>query len=61
MSLQKCIFVNLVDETEVPEGRSCYEAMQMLTILQPYPSDTDKASLSLPGKSYLMFQNVCKW
>lgn len=24
----------------------------MLTILQPYPCDTDKASLSLPGKMF---------
>jgi len=42
-----------VDDNEASEGRSCYEAMQMLTILQPYP-DADNASMSLPGKTYLM-------
>jgi len=44
----------VVDESEVSEGLSQYEAMQMLTILQTYPCDTDKASLSLPGKTDLV-------
>lgn len=43
----------LVGETEVSEGLSRYEAMQMLTILQPYPTDTDNASLALPGKIHV--------
>jgi len=52
--LHAFIFVNfVVDENEVSEDRSCYESMQMLTILQPYPCDTDKSSLSLPGMSYI--------
>ena len=49
----------IADENEVSESRSCYEAMQMLTILQPYPCDTaDKSSLSLPGKHF--FRKIWK-